>query len=157
MLQTEKGDAIFVKMDIFKKHLWYTYKEERFKWFRLDLEQVLEIVDINKNGEKAASLEEYESDTEEIPKVSFEDSAGQDSLTRFDAPKKSKHRRNRNKKKTKAKANKSGASASKKQTRNSKKPNTPKAENQQKRNRPNRNNKKRKSRPKNGNNAPNKK
>mgnify|MGYP003638876121 FL=1 len=34
VLRTEKGDAVFIKMDIFKKHLWYTYKEERFKWFR---------------------------------------------------------------------------------------------------------------------------
>ena len=56
-------------MDIFKNHLWYTYKEERFKWFRLTLEQVQEIIELNKNNEKSISLEEYESDIEIPEKV----------------------------------------------------------------------------------------
>ena len=100
VLKTEKGEAVFVKMDIFKNHLWYTYKEERFKWFRLTLEQVLEIIDLNKNNEKSISLEEYEADVEIPVKVDFEDAVGQDSLTRFDVPKTSKRRRNnRNKNK----------------------------------------------------------
>jgi cell fate regulator YaaT (PSP1 superfamily) len=94
ILRTEKGEAVFVKMDIFKNHLWYTYKEERFKWFRLTLEQVLEIVALNKNNEKSISLEEYEADVVLPEKVDFEDAVGQDSLTRFDAPKTSKRRRN---------------------------------------------------------------
>jgi cell fate regulator YaaT (PSP1 superfamily) len=94
VLKTEKGDAVFVKMDIFKNHLWYTYKEERFKWFRLTLDQVLEIVALNKNNEKSISLEEYEADVVLPEKVDFEDAVGQDSLTRFDAPKTSKRRRN---------------------------------------------------------------
>jgi len=102
VLKTEKGEAVFVKMDIFKQHLWYTYKEERFKWFRLTLDQVLEIIELNKNNEKSISLEEYEADVEIPVKVDFEDAVGQDSLTRFDAPKTSKRKknnRNRNKKK----------------------------------------------------------
>jgi cell fate regulator YaaT (PSP1 superfamily) len=99
ILRTEKGEAVFVKMDIFKKHLWYTYKEERFKWFRLTLEQVLEIVALNKNNEKSIPLEEYEADVVLPEKVDFEDAVGQDSLTRFDAPKNSKRTRNNNKKK----------------------------------------------------------
>ena len=102
VLKTEKGEAVFIKMDIFKNHLWYTYKEERFKWFRLTLEQVLEIIELNKNNEKSMPLEEYESDVEVPVKVDFEDAVGQDSLTRFDAPKTSKRRRNtRNKNKKK--------------------------------------------------------
>jgi len=94
ILRTEKGEAVFVKMDIFKNHLWYTYKEERFKWFRLTLEQVLEIVALNKNNEKSISLEEYEADVVLPEKVDFEDAVGQDSLTRFDAPKNNKRSRN---------------------------------------------------------------
>jgi cell fate regulator YaaT (PSP1 superfamily) len=97
VLKTEKGEAVFVKMDIFKNHLWYTYKEERFKWFRLTLEQVLEIVALNKNNEKSVSLEEYEADVVLPEKVDFEDAVGQDSLTRFDVPKTSKRRRNNKK------------------------------------------------------------
>lgn len=99
VLKTEKGDAVFVKMDIFKKHLWYTYKEERFKWFRLTLDQVHEIIELNKKNEKSISLEDYESEIEIPASVSFEDAVGQDSLTRFDVPKSSKRKKNNRKKK----------------------------------------------------------
>ena len=110
ILKTEKGDAIFVKMDIFRSWLWYTYKDDSFKWFKLSLEQVNEIIELNNNKEKGLPLEEYESDIAVTPKVDFENVVGQDSLTRFDAPKKSrnnkKRRNNRNKRKpATAKAN----------------------------------------------------
>lgn len=101
VLKTEKGDAVFIKMDIFKEHLWYTYKEERAKWFRLTLDQVKEIISLNKNNEVGLSLEEYEFEVEELPKVDFENVVGQDSLTRFDAPK-NKRRRNRKNRRKKA-------------------------------------------------------
>ena len=103
VLKTEKGDAAFVKMDIFKKYLWYTYKEERTKWFRLTLDQVQEIIALNKQNKKSSSLEDYESDIEIPEKVDFEDAVGQDSLTRFDVPRKRK-RNNRNKKRRPATA-----------------------------------------------------
>jgi hypothetical protein len=109
VLKTEKGDATFIKMDIFKNLLWYTYRENRNKWYKLTLEQVKEIIDLNKNQEKIASLEEYELELiEEIKKVDFENVVGQDSLTRFDAPKSNKKRRNKNKKPQHANAQKRG-------------------------------------------------
>ena len=80
--------------------LWYTYKEDRSKWYKLSLEQVKEIIELNQNKELGIPLEEYESEIEEVVKVDFENVVGQDSLTRFDAPKKSRrNRNNRNKKK----------------------------------------------------------
>ena len=101
VLKTEKGDAVFIKMDIFKKLLWYTYKEDRAKWYKLSLDQVTEIIELNKNNEVSIPLEDYESEIQEVVKVDFENVVGQDSLTRFDAPKKSRrrNRNNRNKKK----------------------------------------------------------
>ena len=100
ILKTESGDAEFVKMDIFKKLLWYTYKENRSKWYKLSLEQVQEIIDLNNKNEVSIPLEDYESEIEEVVAVDFENVVGQDSLTRFDTPKKNK-RRNRNKKRKK--------------------------------------------------------
>ncbi|MFY9242488.1 MAG: regulatory iron-sulfur-containing complex subunit RicT [Polaribacter sp.] len=172
ILKTEKGDAVFVKMDIFKKHLWYTYSEERFKWFRLTLDQVLEIIELNKNNEKSISLEEYESDVEIIEKVDFEDAVGQDSLTRFDTPKKSNRRRNNKKKKPATVAvNQTKESPQKQQVKrkprknpnqknkdlgNSNQANQPTAE-VAKTNKPRKNNRNRnKNKPKNGNNSPEK-
>ena len=93
VLITEKGEATFIKMDIFKGLLWYTYKENRVKWFKLTLEQVQDIIELNKNKEVAHSLEEYEADIMEVAKVEFENVVGQDSLTRFDAPKRKKKRK----------------------------------------------------------------
>lgn len=122
VLKTEKGDAVFVKMDIFKKLLWYTYKEESFKWYKLSLDQVQEIIALNKNNEVALPLEEYELDNAEEASVDFENVVGQDSLTRFDTPKKQRRnnkknnrRKPTNKKETKAPANKKPV---KKQQRN---------------------------------------
>ena len=100
ILKTESGDAEFVKMDIFKKLLWYTYKENRSKWYKLSLEQVQEIININNKNEVSIPLEDYESEIEEVVAVDFENVVGQDSLTRFDTPKKNR-RRNRNKKRKK--------------------------------------------------------
>lgn len=99
ILKTEKGDAVFVKMDIFKEEFWYTYKGDSFKWYKLDLEQLNEIIDTNKGGEMISSLEDYELDLVVDKKVNFEDAVGEDSLTRFDQPKKKNNRRrNKNKK-----------------------------------------------------------
>ena len=100
VLKTEKGDAVFVKMDIFKGLIWYTYKENRVKWFKLTLEQLNEIIFLNNSGEKVASIEEYEQDLIEETKVDFENVVGQDSLTRFDTPKRKNKRRGKNQKGT---------------------------------------------------------
>jgi len=96
VLKTEKGDAVFIKMDIFKNLLWYTYKENRSKWYKLTLDQVQEIITLNNNKEKISSLEDYEVDLIEEPKTDFENVVGQDSLTRFDIPKRKKKRKNKN-------------------------------------------------------------
>lgn len=128
ILRTEKGEATFIKMDIFKGFLWYTYKENRIKWFKLTLEQVKEIIALNKNKELAHSLEEYEADIVEVAKVDFENVVGQDSLTRFDVPKRKKKRNNRNKKgrpqnqQKKAVGNQTNTSQNRKQNPNQNKP-----------------------------------
>lgn len=98
VLKTEKGEAVFVKMDIFKGLLWYTYKENHIKWYKLKLAQVNEIISLNKRGKKVTALEEYELDLIEETKVDFENVVGQDSLTRFDVPKRKKKRKNRKQK-----------------------------------------------------------
>ena len=38
-MKTENGDAVFVKMDIFKQALWYTYKNNSFKWFQFGMKK----------------------------------------------------------------------------------------------------------------------
>ncbi len=155
ILKTENGDAVFVKMDIFKKMLWYTYKDNSFKWFRLSLDQVLEIIELNKNNEEAAPLEDYESDIVETVKVDFENVVGQDSLTRFDAPKQKKGRRNnrnRNKKKPAARAQNSNQPTKKRNPNQHKGGATSVAESTQTKRPKRRNNNQNKNRNRNNNN-----
>lgn len=98
-LQTEKGIAVCQKVDIFKGYMWYAYKGEWMTWHLLSNEQASEIVRKNKAKEPVASLEEYTLDiSSKIEEKVFENVVGQDSLNRFDRPKKSKNRRNKNRK-----------------------------------------------------------
>lgn len=101
-LQTEKGVAVLQKMDIFKEQLWYAYKGEWMNWHMLSLESVHEIIAKNKKNEKVPGLEEYTAETEvaatEKPDVVFENVVGQDSLNRFDRPKRSKNKRRKKRK-----------------------------------------------------------
>jgi len=98
LLKTEKGAARYIKMDIFKGYLWYAYNNsDDYKWYRLTAEQVNEVIANNKEGKKAVSLSELEI-VDIIDKVNFEDAVGEDSLTRFDRPKRSKRSRNQKRK-----------------------------------------------------------
>lgn len=99
-LKTDKGTAVCQKIDIFKGLLWYAYEGEWMNWHRISVEDVNEIIAANKNNEKVASLEDFASELIEDNKTDFENVVGQDSLTRFDQPKRNK-RRNRNKRKNK--------------------------------------------------------
>ncbi|SHI51787.1 PSP1 domain-containing protein [Pseudozobellia thermophila] len=100
-LLTEKGVAFCQKTDIFKEKLWFSYKEDPSNWHVLTKDQVLEILEKNKKKEKVASLEEYTVDNFVKEEKVFENVVGQDSLTRFDRPKRSKSRkRNRNRSKS---------------------------------------------------------
>ena len=101
-LQTKKGVAVLQKMDIFKEQLWYAYKGEWMNWHMLSLESVHEIIAKNKNKEKVPGLEEYTTETivtqVEKSDVAFENVVGQDSLNRFDRPKRSKNKRRKKRK-----------------------------------------------------------
>ena len=106
-LFTEKGLAFCQKTDIFKETLWYAYKDEPSNWHALTKDQVHEILERNKKKEKVASLEEYAAENTSDDSLIFENVVGQDSLTRFDRPKrrrkKGKNQRRRNQKKKSSK------------------------------------------------------
>ena len=102
-LQTEKGDAICQKQDIFKGLMWFAYTNDFANWQVLKIEQVREIIEENKQKKKVASLEDYALEIvvdEEVK--NFNNAMGQESLTRFDQPKKSKNKNRNNRNKNKA-------------------------------------------------------
>jgi cell fate regulator YaaT (PSP1 superfamily) len=93
-LFTEKGMAFCQKVDIFKETLWFSYKDDPAHWHTLTKDQVNEIIALNKEKEKVASLEAYAADNI-VETETFEKAVLEDSITRFDRPK----TRNRNRKK----------------------------------------------------------
>ncbi|MCL9809890.1 PSP1 domain-containing protein [Flavobacterium luminosum] len=97
-LYTEKGDAVCQKIDIFKGLMWFAYTDNFAHWHVIKAEQVKEIIALNKQKTRVSSLEDYalEAEKPEVEKT-FQNAMGQDSLTRFDQPKK-KSKNNNNKK-----------------------------------------------------------
>jgi len=55
-LLTEKGEATLHKTDIFRKIMWFGYKEES-AWYPLNVDRVNEILQLNLAGQKPATLE----------------------------------------------------------------------------------------------------
>lgn len=92
-LKTEKGTAVCQKIDIFQGHLWYAYEGEWMNWHKLTTTQANEIIEANKNAVAVASLEEYAAELIDDTKSVFGNVVGQDSLTRFDQPQRSRKKR----------------------------------------------------------------
>jgi len=80
--------------------MWFAYTDNFANWHVLSIEQVKEIMAENKQNKKVSSLEDFAIETVSEPEKDFNNAMGQESLTRFDQPKKSKNK-NRNKNKTK--------------------------------------------------------
>ena len=91
-LLTEKGIAYCQKIDIFKKTLWFVYKNDSINWHQISEKNVKEILKINAEGKKIENLEDY-TISEKISNINFENVVGQDSLTRFDKKKKKKKKK----------------------------------------------------------------
>ncbi len=87
-LMTTKGLAICQKIDIFKGQMWFAYVNNSANWYVLTTEQVKEILVLNAKNEQGQELESYmlEADT----KDNFQSAVEQDSVTRFDQPKRRK-------------------------------------------------------------------
>ena len=97
-LMTEKGMAICQKQDIFKGLMWFAYTDNFANWHVLKIEQVKEILAENNEKRKVSALEDYAIEVTAEPEKDFNNAMGQESLTRFDQPKKKKRPNNNNKK-----------------------------------------------------------
>lgn len=102
--ETKKGKAVCQKIDIFKGIIWYAYENDWMNWHQVTTEQAKTIIEAAKADNPVGSLEEFsaELETPAENKSNFGNVVGQDSLTRFDKPKK----RNKNKKRRKKKRQK---------------------------------------------------
>ena len=59
VLKTSKGDAVHQKTDIFKKLMWYSYIDDPGKFMAIPAENVIHIIEENKQGRQPEKLEEF--------------------------------------------------------------------------------------------------
>ena len=58
-LDTVNGKAFCIKIDVFKRKMWFAYVERSMAWFDLDVSDVKIMVAQNKKGEKSPPLEDF--------------------------------------------------------------------------------------------------
>lgn len=97
--ETVSGTAGCVKIDVFKKELWYAYQNNHGGgWFKFPLEAVKIFMKEGNNGGKTASLEDLAKDLTEEVKRDFIDVIQESSLERFEQKKFKNKKNNRNRK-----------------------------------------------------------
>src|SRR5690554_7067456 len=81
--------------------MWFAYVDNMANWYKLEVEQVKELLEMNKQGQPIDTIEDYvfEEESTEIKS----NVVAEDSLSRFDQPKRKK-RPQRNKRKAPEKA-----------------------------------------------------
>ena len=102
VLETEKGRAFCIKIDVFKKKMWFAYAENPVAWFDIDTKTVSRELANNKKGIKAPPLEDMvQQEAAEIKKSV--DLIQENSMDRFE--KKGGRNRNNNRPKNKSSNN----------------------------------------------------
>ena len=97
-LQTKTGEAYCQKIDIFKQVMWFAYPSNSANWYKIEVAQVKEILALNKQGQVIDNIEDYVAEDENT--VSVQNVATtEDSLSRFDEPKRRRKPQRNNKKK----------------------------------------------------------
>jgi cell fate regulator YaaT (PSP1 superfamily) len=88
-LETRHGKAIHQKTDVFKRLMWYSLESDNKQSIScLTVDQVKEIMKMNEKGKKPEQLQGIE-ETSMASVIEYQNSAGIESLTRFeDAPSK---------------------------------------------------------------------
>ena len=113
VLDTEKGKAFCIKIDVFKKRMWFAYVDNSMLWYDLDIEEVKKLIAINKQGDKIPPLEELKS--QNISSISNgTDLIQENSIDRFEK-KKSNHKRQKKNQNTEKKENTNTAENKKEQ------------------------------------------
>ena len=91
IIETEKGRAFCIKIDVFKKKMWFAYVDNSMAWYDLDVAEVKKLMKINSKGQKSIPLEELKTFTG-ANKVETVDLIQENNLDRFEKKKPNKHR-----------------------------------------------------------------
>jgi cell fate regulator YaaT (PSP1 superfamily) len=105
LLETETGTYQYQKADIFKQIFWYSKVGDKTGDFiAVPVERVKEIIRSNQKGRAVVRLIPETEIKPAVEKLSFEDGSNRDSLTRFDAPKRTENKKRGNNRRRKFKS-----------------------------------------------------
>ena len=93
-LDTEKGKAFCIKIDVFKRKMWFAYAENPVAWYDLDISDIKKYISINKKGEKCPPLEDAKPLDLQTQTV---DLIQENSVDRFEKKRKSRNKKPQNK------------------------------------------------------------
>ena len=83
ILRTQKGDATYLKTDVYRGIFWYIYNNDKIQnIYPVPVERAKEIIQLNKEGKKPDDLIIFHQDPGDIKE--YKNDVGQDSLTRFE-------------------------------------------------------------------------
>ena len=81
-IDTVNGKAFCIKIDVFKKRMWFAYVDRSMAWYDLEVQDVKKLIAQNKKGEKTLPLEELRT-MHDIP-VKSVDLIQENSMDRFE-------------------------------------------------------------------------
>jgi cell fate regulator YaaT (PSP1 superfamily) len=82
VLRTYKGDGIHQKSDVFKKIMWYSYKDDPSHLYAIPIDKVSEIIKRNEKGKSVKNLEDFAEINQKS--TDFDIQMQDDDLSRFD-------------------------------------------------------------------------
>lgn len=95
-LDTEKGRAFCIKIDVFKKKMWFAYADNPMAWFDIETGVVKKQISNNKKGIKAPALEDLV--IREFVSAKNVDLIAEDNVDRFEKKRQDNRKRPQNQK-----------------------------------------------------------
>jgi cell fate regulator YaaT (PSP1 superfamily) len=68
-LKTKKGNANFIKSEVFKRIMWYAYEQDRTNMMAIPVDKVKHIQNLNKKGKFPAELEKFAEKNTQVDTV----------------------------------------------------------------------------------------
>jgi cell fate regulator YaaT (PSP1 superfamily) len=97
ILKSKEGEAIYQKIDVFKKIITYSLSNNTNNFINIPLDRVMEIINLNKQGIIPDSFLLPEEQQKEQSLEYYNNIVGQDSLARFDKKEKKKKKKKKRK------------------------------------------------------------
>lgn len=96
VLNTEKGKAFCIKIDVFKRKMWFAYVENSMAWYDIDIADVKMMISVNQEGKPSPALEDFKAQSAPVANVDLIQESSLDRFEKKSRPNNKKNPRNRN-------------------------------------------------------------